>query len=149
MSEEATTRHLRLSEMSKAAEQVRANYYDKSWALVIGINDYQGEHPMLAWDTLSDSFKRNTSGLNRDTYLADCARTTVQVTNILDLDTRTESVVEVRGQCALVRIQFIYSGPQEMTFGLIQSDSINSPWQIQVVRPDHTEAQARADDVCF
>ena len=67
MSEEATTRHLRLSEMSKAAEQVRANYYDKSWALVIGINDYQGEHPMLAWDTLSDSFKRNTSGLNRDT----------------------------------------------------------------------------------
>lgn len=48
MTEEAETRHVRLTELSKAAEQVRATYYDKSWALVIGINDYGGEHPMLA-----------------------------------------------------------------------------------------------------
>ncbi len=108
----------------------------------------QAENCGAAWDTLSDSFKRNTSGLNADTYLADCARTRVQVTRVLDLDPRSESVVEMRGQCALVRIQFTYSGPQEMTFGLIQSASAGNSWQIQVVRADHNEAQLRADDVC-
>lgn len=46
MTATAKTRHVRLIEPQKA-DDVVANYYDKSWGMVIGINDYLGEHPTL------------------------------------------------------------------------------------------------------
>ncbi len=106
------------------------------------------ERCLTAWNTLSDSFKNTPKELNRDSYLADCEKTTVQVTKILDLDARPDSVIELRDRCALVRIQFTYRGLQEMTFGLIQSASTNGAWQIQVARSDHNEARTAADKVC-
>jgi LysM repeat protein len=108
----------------------------------------QPERCPMAWATLSDSFKRNTSGLNQADYLDECATTTVPVTGIVDLNAQTDSVIEIRGRCALVRIRFTYAGAQEMTFGLIQSDVAQDGWQIQVARPLHSEAQAKADAVC-
>lgn len=46
MTATAETRQVRLIEPQKA-DAVVANYYDKSWGMVIGINDYLGEHPTL------------------------------------------------------------------------------------------------------
>ena len=61
---------------------------------------------------------------------------------------RSASVVEQRGQCALVRVQLDFNGLSDMTFGLLQSDPRAGAWQIHVARTDHAEARLRADDVC-
>lgn len=41
------SRHLRPSSAEKN-KSLRDSYYDKSWALVVGINDYDGRHPTLS-----------------------------------------------------------------------------------------------------
>lgn len=58
---------------------------------------------LTAWGMLSDSFKRNTSGLTQASYLADCGKNQAEVTAVLDLDTQSASVVERRGQCMVPR----------------------------------------------
>ena len=103
---------------------------------------------LSAWDMLTDSFKRNSSGLTQASYLENCGRNQVTVTQVYDLDEASPSVIEQRGQCALVRVQLDFNGLSDMTFGLLQSDPRAGAWQIQVARTDHAEARSVADAVC-
>ncbi|MBX3014386.1 MAG: caspase family protein [Caldilineaceae bacterium] len=104
---------------------------------------------LAAWGLLSDLFEHNPKDLSPEEYLTNCEKTQARVAQVYDLDLTTTSVIEMRGSCALVRVQLSYDGSlTNITFGLLQSQPNSGVWQIYSSHRDHQKAQARADEVC-
>ncbi len=104
-----------------------------------------------AWSMLSTRFKSvSDSAATLASFLPNCQDNIVRVTHVYDLDAAdAASEIEVRGACALVRVDLDYSGYEdEITFGLIK-DETSSQWLIHLVVAEHAEAIERANEVCY